>query len=123
MTGLIDRLEKAEKPSRDLDVEICELLTDYSRTEYSRWCGIQPRGASATVRQFLQDRLSTRYTASIDHALALFSPEDRLEALSSAVQRVGIAGYKDDDVAGYVARDLCAIFLEERPTPSRKETR
>jgi hypothetical protein len=49
-------------------------------------------------------------------------PKDRLETLQSACERVSIAGWLETDVAGFIARDLCAIFLEERTNPIEAQT-
>lgn len=72
LADLIGRLARAQKASRILDIEICASVSDYSRSVYHRWCGLQPRGStSATVKDFLRDRISTRYTSSVDDALRL----------------------------------------------------
>lgn len=76
---LIARLKKATGPDRELDVAICEATGNYSRRSYSEWCGIQPKGSRPTITDFLNARLSTRYTASIDAALTLVPEGDHYE--------------------------------------------
>lgn len=71
MKDLIAKLEAATGPSRALNVDICEAVSDYSKEFYRQWCGLQPKGSSTTIRDFLRDRLSSSYTGSLTDARRL----------------------------------------------------
>ncbi len=65
---LIERLEKAPHGSKSLDIDICAAVGDYSKEEFQIWCG---RTGSRNIYEFLNKRLSARYTSSIDAAMTL----------------------------------------------------
>jgi hypothetical protein len=69
---LAERCEKATRPDRELDIDICLATRQYSERALSHWRHMQPKGsAERSVREFLSDRLSTSYTGSIDAARTL----------------------------------------------------
>lgn len=68
---IIERLEKAEGPDRAIDVAIALATKDYSERAYQSDKMMRPKGTEYTVERFLSDRLSSRYTGSLDAAIAL----------------------------------------------------
>ncbi len=70
LSSLIERLEKATGPSRELDGEIL-LAIGHDQAKFLRWVGMQPKGdKSATLQKFAL-RFAPSFTSSLDSAMTL----------------------------------------------------
>jgi hypothetical protein len=72
LTGLIERVEKATGPDRELDVAIaCALLDMRAHKVWGAWVGMRPKHAPEPTKEEFWRRYARHYTASLDADLAL----------------------------------------------------
>lgn len=70
MKDLIERLEKATGPDRELDAQIMVATNSIKRRAFYLWISTQPKGTNPSMIDYARCAAS-KYTASIDAALTL----------------------------------------------------
>jgi len=121
MQDLIERLEKAEKPSRGLDAEIWAIARPGRyQQKYDSVLPFLPKGTPEETRR--AECLSAvrtaapRYTASLDAALTLVPEDEVFEIMWDDDMRGRRRAYVE--VGEYDAGDDCRVYRGEGPRPA-----
>jgi len=103
LRALRERVEKAEGPDRNLDIDVMRALVDATKAKfYWQWRGLQTKGAPEPDPQSYWDKSRTpMLTASIDAVVALI--ERLIPAEKRFFWQVGVCSIRDGRVVSYSA--------------------